>query len=355
MKGRIAVIDHIDGRQAAALIVDGRLQDLLIDPAGSDAPRTGAIYRAVAERPLKNQNGLFVDFGGGQKGFLRQAKGVAQGQRLLVQVNTEAEQGKASPVTRRLLFKGRYAILTPEKPGRNIARSITDEAERDRLAEVADAALSLADPDLGLILRSGCDGTDAAAILDEISGLLKIWTGVSAEADGAAPALLMAAPKAAYLAWRDWTNPDPDQVFEQDGSFRDHGVCEMIDDLLTPSVKLSQHASMFIEPTRALVAIDVNTGGDFSYSAGLKSNLAAAADLPRQLRLRGLGGQIVVDFAPMSKKDRRHVEHALTRAFKSDGIDTTLVGWTPLGHLELQRKRARLPLCELVAAGYKVS
>jgi len=67
------------------------------------------------------------------------------------------------------------------------------------------------------------------------------------------------------------------------------------------------------------------------------------------LRLRGLGGQIVIDFAPMSKKDRRSVEHALKRALREDGVDTIVVGWTPLGHLELQRKRERLPLSELLA------
>ena len=94
------------------------------------------------------------------------------------------------------------------------------------------------------------------------------------------------------------------------------------------------------------VAVDINTGGDTSPAAGLKANLAAVKALPRALRLRGLGGQVVVDAAPMPKKDRRQVEQAVRKAFKSDPIETSLVGWTPLGHLELQRKRERLPLLE---------
>ena len=106
---------------------------------------------------------------------------------------------------------------------------------------------------------------------------------------------------------------------------------------------------MFIEATRALVAVDVNTGGDFSFAAGLKANLAAARDLPRQLRLRGLGGQVVIDFAPVGKKDRLSIEQVLTRALRADAIDTNIVGWTPLGHLELQRKRERLPLAVALA------
>ena len=88
----------------------------------------------------------------------------------------------------------------------------------------------------------------------------------------------------------------------------------------------------------------MNTGGDFSPAAGLKANLAAARTLPRQLRLRGLGGQIVLDLAPMAKKDRKQFETTLRSAFRADTVETSLVGWTPLGHFELQRKRERLAL-----------
>ena len=100
---------------------------------------------------------------------------------------------------------------------------------------------------------------------------------------------------------------------------------------------------MTVEPTRALVAVDINTGGDLSPAAALKVNLAAAAELPRQLRLRGLGGQVTIDFAPLARAERPRVERALARALADDGIETTVAGWTPLGHLELQRKRARRP------------
>ena len=102
--------------------------------------------------------------------------------------------------------------------------------------------------------------------------------------------------------------------------------------------------SLFVEATRALVAVDVNTGGDFSPAATLKTNLAAARALPRALRLRGLGGQIVVDFAPMSKAHRKQLEQSLRAAFRADPIETSLVGWTQMGLFELQRKRERLPL-----------
>ena len=80
----------------------------------------------------------------------------------------------------------------------------------------------------------------------------------------------------------------------------------------------------------------------------LKANIEALRVLPRALRLRGLGGQIVVDMAPLSKRDRKQVESVARAAFRTDPIETTLVDWTPLGHLELVRKRERLPLRDLL-------
>jgi ribonuclease G len=349
MKGRIAVLDKIKGRQAAALIVDGQLQDLLIDPVDDGTPRPGAIYRATADRPLKGQNGLIVKLGDGQKGFLRQAKGIAPGQGMLVQVATQVEAGKAAPVVQKLMFKGQSAILTPGAKGLNIARSIRDDDQRNRLGELAHEAMEGASDKIGLILRSAAAAIDDDAIIEEITALRSTCEALMAEPETGTPELLLATPSADYLAWRDWTGPAPDQMFDGDGAFEDHGVHDMLDALMQPYVKLTSQASMLIEPTSALVAIDVNTGGDFSFAAGLKTNLATARELPRQLRLRGLGGQIVIDFAPMGKKDRRQVEQAMQKALKADGIDTNLVGWTPLGHLELQRKRERIPLTSLLA------
>ena len=102
-----------------------------------------------------------------------------------------------------------------------------------------------------------------------------------------------------------------------------------------------------IEALRALVAIDVNTGSDHSPAAGLKANIALARDLPRQLRLRGLGGQIVVDFAPMPKRDRGTVEQILRSAFKAEAAETVLIGWTAMGLYEISRKRDRVALARL--------
>jgi len=97
----------------------------------------------------------------------------------------------------------------------------------------------------------------------------------------------------------------------------------------------------FIEITRACATVDINTGSDTSPAAALKANLAMAKDLPRQLRLRGIGGQIILDPAPISKKDRKIVDTALKTAFRKDPVETNIVGWTAMGLIELQRARVR--------------
>jgi len=349
MKGRIAILDHLNGREAAALMVDGRLTDLLIDPKPSAIPLPGAIYRGIAERPLKGQGGLIIGLGDGQKGYLRNAREISPGTVMLVQIAANAERGKAPPVTTRLLFKGRNAILTPDAPGRNIARSVRDDEARERMAEIAAEAMADAPDTYGLILRSAATAATPEAILAEISELRDICCSVLENTDIQGPGILLQAPGAHFRAWRDWTDPEPDQVADHDGSFAEHDLTVMIETLETPMVRLGALAKMFVEPTRALVAVDVNTGGDFSPAAGLKANIAAARDLPRQLRLRGLGGQIVIDFAPMGKKDRRQVEQVLKQALRRDSVDTVIVGWSPLGHLELQRKRERMPLADVFA------
>jgi Ribonuclease G/E len=347
MKGRLLVLDEIDGRQVAALLVDGRVEELALDPVGDDA-LPGAIYRAVADRPVKGQGGIFVKMPSGS-GFLRQISGVAPGQRLLVQVTGPAEPGKALPVTTRLLFKSRFAIVTPDAPGLNISRRIKDEDRRSDLSAMAEAGMAGADARLGLILRSGCEEAEDQAIAEDIAAMRGLAEAVLADVTGG-PELLVDGPSAHDLAFRDWLDPAVDDADTEPESFERHGVIEAVEALLAARVELEAGASVVIEPTRALVAVDVNTGPDTSPAAALKANIAAARELPRQLRLRGLGGQVVVDFAPMPKRERHILDQVLKAAFKTDG-EANLAGWTTLGLYELTRKRDRLPLAALWPRG----
>lgn len=345
MIGSVIALGEINGQKAAAWIVDGRLEDLIVD-AGEDAPPApGAIFRAKGGRSLKGMGGALLDLPNGEQAYLRGNKGLKPGAPMLVQVSHMAEPGKAVPVLTRLLFKSKYAIITPEAPGLNISRQISDDEALIRLHELASEGMDGADETLGLILRSACEGAADEAVAEDISAMRALAEAVLADLPGA-PELLVDGPDAWEVAWRDW--PEADVLDDSEQAFDNHGVHELIDAALDPRVPLKSGASAYIEPTRALVAIDVNTGGDFSPAAGTKANIALARDLPRQLRLRGLAGQITIDLAPMPKKDRLPFEQALKAAFKSDGNDTVLAGWTPLGHFEIQKKRTRVPLTQVL-------
>ncbi|MEM1267564.1 MAG: ribonuclease E/G [Pseudomonadota bacterium] len=340
MKGALIALDRLpDGRAIAARLIDGRLDDLLVDPPEALGPaQPGAIFRGRVARPMKGQGGVVVDLGGGLTGFLRDAKGIAPGAELLVQVTTAAEAGKAAPVTRRLLFKSRYAILTPGRPGANISRQIKNQEERARLA-----ALVPPEGEDGLILRSAAEGVEEDAIRADIDAMRALMEQTAAPG----PGLRLPAPDAHEMAWRDWTDLEP-EVVDRPGAFDELDLWTELEALRTSRIALGVAAWMSVEPTRALVAVDINTGADTSAAAGLKADIAALRALPAALRVRGLGGQIVIDPAPFPKKERPVLEQVLRAAFRACPVETSFAGWTPLGHIELQRKRERRPITEVL-------
>lgn len=338
MKGRQIILDRPGGHEAAALMVDGRVEDLLIDEG--TRPRPGTFYRARATRPVKGQGGMFLETPDGTV-FFRGARGLAPGDMLTVQVSGYAEPGKAPPVTARLLFKSRYAIVTPEAPGLNLSRQIADDA-RDGLLELAHEAMD--GSEFGLILRSAAAIAPPGEIADDIRAMRDLAQRVCG-GQPPAPALLHEGDGPHLAAWREWT--DPAEIETAPGGFERLGILDALA-ALGPDTPLPGGGFISVEPTRALVAVDVNTGPDTSPAAAMKANRAAVAALPRALRLRGLGGQITIDFAPLAKKDRRAIEDQVKKALRADPVDTTLVGWTPLGHLELTRKRERVPLAAII-------
>jgi Ribonuclease G/E len=353
MKGRQIVLGRLFGSEAAALVVDGQLADLIADAASLTPLVPGAICRGVVDRLVKGQGGVFLRLPDGARGYLRDRAGLGEGQRVLVQVSGVAEEDKAIPVNSRLLFRGRYGIVTPGKPGVNVSRAIKDEETREALTALGTALIAETpglDETCGLILRSAAGQVDDDEITAELAPLAQLAASILAETGGE-PELLLDAPGPHDAAWIDWAEPAPDQLDKGDDAFDLHGVTDMVDALLSPAIALPGGGSALLQPTRALLAIDVNTGRDTSPAAGLKANIALARDLPSQLRLRGLGGQVVVDFAPMPKRDRATLDQVLKSAFKGEAAETVLVGWTKMGLYEISRKRDRAQLAALAAAG----
>ncbi|MGB0852617.1 MAG: ribonuclease E/G [Pikeienuella sp.] len=327
----------------AALVEDGVLQDFYVD-APDDKHEMEDIHLVRIKRIIPKQGAAHVKMANGAKGFLREAGAVKEGQLVIAQVSGLASPDKGTPLTARRLHRGRYAILTPDAPGVNVARSIKDKDERARLTDIATPLIG--EDGAGVIIRSAAIDADADMLASDITALMEVERAVVEAAAALEISLLAAAPDAMMRAWRDW--PEPDEVIEESDAFDRLGLWDQIDALRTPNVALHGGGWMAIEPTTALIAIDVNTGGDLTPQAAANANLRTCADLPRQLRLRGLGGQITIDFAPMRKNDRKAVESALKKAFANDGVQTTFAGWTPLGHFEMLRKRERRPLKELL-------
>ncbi len=334
MNGTRVFLDYINGLEAAVQIVDGKLEDLFLE---TDGFSPGTIFRARVDRAVKGQGGVFVSFPGGV-GFLKHIKGISVGQRMLVQVSGYAEVGKAIPVTARLLFKSRYVIVTPDAPGLNISRNIKDECLRKALLDYLHDELS--SQAFGLILRSSCETADFEDILEDAVAMQNAARAVLGD-KGRELCLMLEADSPHRLAWREWTTEAT--IIRRKGCLDQEGIMDLVEYIKLPKVDTGM-GFYFVEKTHALTAVDVNTGADTSMSAALKANIAMAKSLPRQLRLRGIGGQIIIDPAPIPKKDRRLLESVLKGAFRQDPVQTQILGWTALGLIELQRARTRAPL-----------
>ncbi len=332
-KGAFIAFDTFNSRGCAAMLYDGLLVDLLMDMPDAVLPE--AIYFAQAGRDLPRQKAMMVDLGAGATGFLKYKTPLIE-RAFLVQVKTHVGEGKAAPVRESPLLKGRYVILVLGESGAvNVSKAI-DADRRDALkTAVADAA-----GEASIILRTACQDGLLADIIAELRDMISLAADIRARCSGGgiAVGLVHAAPSARVLALRDWGDVP---IIDEAGCFERLGVADQIESLDSPIAGLPNGARMVIESTSALVAVDVDTGGDFGGDAGARANFACAGDLPRQLRLRGLGGQIVIDPAPMPKRDRARWEMILRKALTGDDVPTEMVGWTKLGHYELQRKRSR--------------
>ena len=346
MKGRLVAVDSIGQKTVAALVVDGELTDLLIDPDCS-SNRSEGIFLAKAERLLKRQGGQFFKLPDGKSGCFRGTSTYQEGSLELVQISGVAAHGKASPLSTRITLKRRYAIGTLSAPGVNISRAISDEFERKRIHGLASAQWADAPREMGVILRSACAGQAAERIVDDLQKLIETARQMLSARAGE-PRMLMKGPSAAELARRDWLDPGPCSLDEQDHAFERNDIFGLLGDYFRPEVTLPSGGSISVEPTRALTSVDVDTGSDLSSAAALRAGVEAARALPRQLRIRGVGGQVVIDFPPLTAKGRRMIHDQICTEFKRQKVVATFLGWTKLGHYEMHVRRDKIPLADAV-------
>ena len=379
-------------------IVDGqKLLDYEIEIEGREQ-RKGNIYKAVVTRVEPSLEACFVDYGEDRHGFLpfkeisRQyfAPGVSpsqarinevikEGQELLVQVEKEERGNKGAALTTFISLAGRYVVLMPNNPrGGGVSRRIEGE---DR-AELKEAMDQLEYPNgMSIIARTAGIGRTAPELQWDLNYLLKLWNAIDGAAKGGRGAFLIYQESSLVIrAIRDYFNNDigdilidTDDIYEQAQQFMAHVMPEhaarvkryrddaalfsrfqiehQIESAYARTVSLPSGGAIVIDHTEALVSVDVNSaraikGGDIEETA-TRTNLEAADEVARQMRLRDLGGLIVIDFIDMEEsKNRREVENRLRDALRQDRARVQFGTISKFGLMEMSRQRLKPALSE---------
>ena len=358
--------------ETRAALVDGRGQLIELQVERLGRPEiVGSIHLGRVTRVDQGMGAAFVEFGDSQPGFLGKAKGVTEGEKLVVQVIRAAGGGKGAVLTANPVLTGHFLMLDAMRPGIRWPRDWHGDK-----AETAAALERIAPEDAGLTPRQGAAGAGEALLRADLEALLRDWAEIRGAAGKARPpAELMPAPALPLRILRDAAGPvvvDHPQVharlketgpavagrlelYKGDAPlFEEFGVEEQIEAALAPRVEMQGGASLVVEETEALIAIDVNMGGSGgrlpSESATLKANQAAVREAARQIRLRNIGGLIVIDFISMKNKgNRRTIVEAMRREMRGDPVRHDVLGMTPAGLVEITRQRAGRPLAALFA------
>lgn len=374
----LIAIDTIGDVVRVATLRGGRLDDLVL-ALRDEAAAPGDIFMARVRRLPGGLDGAFVDLGAGGDGFLRgiAGLGLTEGQRLPVQVTRAAGGGKGPVVTAALAFAGRYVVLHPDGSGLDLSPRLGDAA-RARL----EAALASPAGGGGFTIRTAAGGVDTEAVVAERDRLAAAWAAIAAALESAAPGTRVHRPPAmpwpalrdlaavpgggivvagdaeataaARLAGRDW--PDLAGALEvravPGDLFAETGIADELAALGEVEVALPSGGRLVIEETRALTAIDVDSGAARAGNPArlaLETNLEAAAEAARQLRLRNVGGLGVVDFVHSRRRpDRARVVAALRAAVARDRAEVQVLDMSPLGLVEFTRARLGPSLAEVM-------
>ena len=364
-----------------AIIENGDVIDLIIERA-SGASLIGNIYLGHIQRVVNSIGAAFVDIGFSKSGFLplRGGEAVTEGDAVCVQVTRDAFSGKGPQLSLNLTVPGRLLVYGPSADRITGSRKIDNEAERQRLLSIVKG---IAAEKEGFIVRTVGEGASQSQIETEADNLREIWTSVDmARSDAKAPSILYEDIDLLQKILRDHVQGDASVVwFEDRGAlhiasqfckrfmpelmgrlqlydgpnslFEEFRVEDAIDEALEKKVRLTSGGSIVIECTEALTAIDVNsdrfTEGSDPHDNALRTNLEAAIELARQVRLRNIGGLIVIDFIGLEDPgDWEEILETLKTGFLTDRNHSRIVGKTEAGLVEVIRRRRRRPLAEIL-------
>jgi ribonuclease E len=373
--------------------------------ARESQPKSGNIYKGVVVNFKRDLEAAFVNIGCERQGFLhvsdvsldgsmgrsrrsatakvaddrvrRLREFLGAGREIIVQVKKEGVGGKGPALTTFAGLPGRYLVLMPQLRRIGVSRRIKDAEARDSLKRVL--AEIRPQEGLGFVIRTEARGVSESDLRRDVDELIGRWTAINERARiTPAPSLLWEEVDLALRVLRDHLTADTSEVWvdsaeaheravefirenvpalvgscrryeEAEPLFHHFGIEEQSRALMERQVKLPGGGTLAIDQTEALVAIDVNSGKTRHRGSGatmiLKTNLVAAREVARQLRLRDIGGLVLIDFIDMeSETDRRKVEAELREGLEPDKARTTLLPISELGVLEMTRQRRRQTL-----------
>ncbi len=383
-----------------AIVENGVLTELDIEVAGRE-PTKGNIYKAVVVRVETGLQAAFVDYGAERLGFLqideinfstvkpnyqsdenrrpRINDLLHRGQELLVQITKEERGTKGAALTTYLSLAGRYMVLMPGSQTRGVSRKAESDSQRKELKK-AMSSIDLAEG-VGYIVRTAALDQSREELERDYRYLMRLFENIKALEDKAkAPALIYKESNLMIRSIRDYFTTDMDEVLIDDPQvfkeakdffqlvmpdqahlvkqhqerrpiFSRYQIEEQIETLSRNKVQLPSGGSIVIDPTEALVAIDVNSGKMASEqgveATATKTNLEAAEEVGRQLRLRDLGGLIVIDFIDMrERKHMRQVENQLKKSLENDKARVSVGRISQFGLLEMSRQRIKAALTQ---------
>jgi ribonuclease G len=385
-------IDELETR--VAILEDGRLMEIYI---AREDRQVGSIYKGKVVNVLPGMQAAFVDIGLERNVFLCADDAMSSfgqdvdpddlkklsikdylkvNQETLVQITKESIGSKGARVTTYITLPGRYLVILPRAKFIGISRRIEDEEERGRLKKAVD---SIKPKNFGIIVRTAAEGKSNDELKRDLEFQIKLWDKIQAAARKKKPPVLIHQELAlVYKIIRDLFTEEVNRFIIDSPSeyekvlelldlispslknrvhlyedrvplFEAHNIEPEIDKALRPKVWLESGGYLVIDKTEALTVIDVNTGkyiGKTSLADTiLKTNLEAVEEITRQLRLRDMGGIIIIDFIDMEKEgDKNRVLQALSTALKKDRTKTNIVSMTELGLVQLTRKRVNRDL-----------
>ena len=377
-----------------AVVCDGVLEELDVQVKAREAT-LGNIYKAVASRIEPSLQAVFVDYGGSRNGFLsindvhpsyfpESFEGTRRRPRIqdvfkkddhvLVQVNKEERDSKGASLTTNISLAGRYLVLMPGTDLYGVSRKIEDEKERQKLKEIV-TQFKLPE-NMGFIIRTAGMGRTKAELSRDLEYLLKLWQSIEKNvSEEQAPALLYKEHDIVIRAIREHFSPDISEILVDDKEvhkkvrdffhqvmpryenlvrlylekrplFNKYQLEEQVEQVYCKKIRLKSGGHILIEPTEAMVTVDVNSGSATKEKGiedtAFRVNMEAAPEIARQLRLRDLGGIIVIDFIDMFQKNhKQEVEKEMKAVLRDDRAKTKMLRISALGLLELTRQRLK--------------